>query len=386
MQVGYESSSPHQQAESFFQHEQYNDESMIEEGEGEGESIRPGDISEVQERSDDAQHEEGEYEESEQIEIGIEKPIQKKITKQRQSLAEKQLGTTIFPISRMKKIIKADKDLDNLSNEAVFMISVATEYFIKHFMEEGYTKARLEKRKTVNYKDIAAVVARSEEFDFLKDVIPQPISLSKALERRKQKLSSDENPSSHESNEATTSTSIFPDQQNPSLLNDEDLPPLVNSTNPLFPNAIMKKPPNTHAKTAMPKPQRQQSEEDGNGNEDAHEQSGIEPEQPKITNPRKSNAGRKSLTTKEKEKEIIQREPPKPYTGKNGPSTPHGLTTRGAARRSLAGTDVDMSPVNEIRKENHTVASDVPIEGVDINDNDNENKQEDADRDQRMEE
>jgi DNA polymerase epsilon subunit 4 len=28
------------------------------------------------------------------------------------------------------------------------------EYFIKHFMEEGYTKARLDRRKLVTYKDI----------------------------------------------------------------------------------------------------------------------------------------------------------------------------------------------------------------------------------------
>jgi DNA polymerase epsilon subunit 4 len=35
----------------------------------------------------------------------------------------------------------------------------------------------------------------------------------------------------------------------------DNLPPLAPSTNPLFPNAIVKKPPNTHAKTStVPKP------------------------------------------------------------------------------------------------------------------------------------
>ena len=28
------------------------------------------------------------------------------------------------------------------------------EYFIKRFMEEGYTKARLDKRRIVNYRDM----------------------------------------------------------------------------------------------------------------------------------------------------------------------------------------------------------------------------------------
>jgi DNA polymerase epsilon subunit 4 len=50
----------------------------------------------------------------------------KRIIKQRQSLSEKQPGTTIFPISRVKKICKADKELDMMTNEATFMVSVAT--------------------------------------------------------------------------------------------------------------------------------------------------------------------------------------------------------------------------------------------------------------------
>ncbi|WWC95185.1 hypothetical protein V866_002040 [Kwoniella sp. B9012] len=297
------------------------EESMIEEGE----SFRPG---EPDPNNQDEEEEGGVVEK--------EKPVAKKITKQRQSLAEKQLGTTIFPISRVKKIIKADKELDNMSSEAVFMISVATEYFIKHFMEEGYTKARLEKRKTVNYKDMAAVVARSEEFDFLKDVIPQPINLSEALERRKQKLANDENPGLHDTTQPDTT------------LNEDDLPPLAISTNPLFPNAIMKKPPNTHAKTAMPKPPPPPESENDN---DIGEEEIAVVQAPTSTKP---SSSRKSLGSNEKEKEPKEAQTPnqtKVFTGKNAPSTPHGLTTRGAARRSLAGTDVDMSPVNQLRTE-----------------------------------
>lgn len=78
----------------------------------------------------------------------------------------------MFPVTRVKKIVKADRDIDIMSSEAVFMVSVAAvsftcltrwtrrklirtqEYFIKHFMEEGYTKARLEKRKLINYRDM----------------------------------------------------------------------------------------------------------------------------------------------------------------------------------------------------------------------------------------
>jgi hypothetical protein len=50
----------------------------------------------------------------------------KRIIKQRQSLAEKQPGTTIFPMARVKRIIKADKELDMMTGEACFMVAVAT--------------------------------------------------------------------------------------------------------------------------------------------------------------------------------------------------------------------------------------------------------------------
>jgi hypothetical protein len=54
------------------------------------------------------------------------KQKQKRVIKQRVSLMEKQRGTTVFPIARIRKIIKADKDLDMMTGEAVFMIAVAT--------------------------------------------------------------------------------------------------------------------------------------------------------------------------------------------------------------------------------------------------------------------
>ncbi|KAK4683645.1 DNA polymerase epsilon subunit 4, partial [Tremellales sp. Uapishka_1] len=137
--------------------------------EAEASSTHP---EEAQHEIEHEQEHEDEEEEDEAGQAELEeegsKKKQKRIFKSRQSLAEKQVGTTIFPVSRVKKIAKADRDIDLMTPEATFMLSVAAEYFIKHFMEEGYTKARLEKRKIVNYKDMAAVVSRSEEFDFLR--------------------------------------------------------------------------------------------------------------------------------------------------------------------------------------------------------------------------
>ncbi|WVN89978.1 uncharacterized protein L203_105208 [Cryptococcus depauperatus CBS 7841] len=201
----------------------------------EGVSFRPGQNGTIEETEDEEETTEAAGEASNSTNTKQPKP--KRIIKQRQSLAEKQPGTTMFPTSRIKKIVKADRDIDIMSSEATFMVAIAAEYFIKHFMEEGYTKARLEKRKIVNYKDMANVVARSEEFDFLKDVIPIPMPLSEALECRKRKVATEES---------------FDDPTG--VINEEDLPPLAPSNNPLFPNAIIKKPTNSHSKgPAVPK-------------------------------------------------------------------------------------------------------------------------------------
>ncbi|WVQ78996.1 hypothetical protein IAT38_001088 [Cryptococcus sp. DSM 104549] len=286
MQVEYESSPPVDPAYS------------------EGVSFRPGDAGPAGGDSDEEEEPAGQPGKKTAA-----KP--KRIIKQRQSLAEKPAGTSIFPVARVKRIVKADGDVEIMSNEAVFMVSVAAEYFVKHFMEEGLTKARLEKRKLVTYKDMANVVARSEEFDFLKDVIPAPMPLSEALLRRKQKAVQDE---------------AYDDGPDPSTtMNDEDLPPLIPSTNPLFPNAVVKKPANTHAKTAQPK---------GRGS---------------VAGPGSAGGGEGKGVGGGAESEGKGSVGP---TGgeKKSSAAPHPNSTRKSARRSTLGGDVDMSEVAELRE------------------------------------
>ncbi|WVF67292.1 hypothetical protein IAT40_002043 [Kwoniella sp. CBS 6097] len=363
MEVEYESSPDighHDEAGSEHEREEQGDvqvdtSAVVEEGL----SFRPG----VDVGGDSEGEGEGEGEGEEEGQGDAAKSAPKK-QKPRQSLAEKQPGTTLFPISRIKRIVKADKDLENMSSEAVFMVAVATEYFVKHFMEEGYTKARLEKRKTVNYKDLASVVARSEEFDFLKDVIPTPMSMSEALERRKQKLSGEENPSSN-----AQDTSFAQQTQ---AMNDEDLPPLAPSTNPLFPNAIMKRPPNTHAKTAQAKPATAEGEgeEQADEEEEAGEGEGSENvngKGAKRASPEPVTAPAPVPATERKKSRISSTTTgaagtpvtPKVTQAKSVPtpqSISHSHGTR-AARRSLANTDVDMGELQDVRSSNAKLTS-----------------------------
>ncbi|KAK3815490.1 MAG: histone-fold-containing protein [Benniella sp.] len=77
-------------------------------------------------------------------------------------------GISQLPIARVKKIIKEDKDVQIVSNEAVFLISIATEIFLEGFTAKAFNLAKLEKRKTVLYKDLATAVTQYDSLEFLK--------------------------------------------------------------------------------------------------------------------------------------------------------------------------------------------------------------------------
>lgn len=98
-------------------------------------------------------------------------------------------GTTQLPLSRVKKIIAIDPELAACSNSGAFLIAQATELFIAHLASSAHTVVRSERkpRKVIQYKDLAAAVARNENLEFLSDVVPQtvPFKEAKTMKGRK---------------------------------------------------------------------------------------------------------------------------------------------------------------------------------------------------------
>ncbi|KAJ2750037.1 hypothetical protein GGI19_005334 [Coemansia pectinata] len=88
-------------------------------------------------------------------------------------------GTSNLPAARVRRIIKEDKDIFACGSESLFLISRATEYFIDSLVRESYEFSRLDKRKTVQYKDMAKAVQSIEQYDFLSDIIPPTVSVRK---------------------------------------------------------------------------------------------------------------------------------------------------------------------------------------------------------------
>ncbi|KAF8914948.1 hypothetical protein CPB85DRAFT_1251871 [Mucidula mucida] len=107
------------------------------------------------------------------------------------------LGQSLLPIVRLENIIQADGITGTLtmSKEALFIISVATfsatprlfhfqEEFIKRLAQGGLDQAKSQERSAVQYEDMAATILQYQEFRFLEDYIPTPISLADALAER----------------------------------------------------------------------------------------------------------------------------------------------------------------------------------------------------------
>jgi len=83
----------------------------------------------------------------------------------------RELGKPPFPLSRVQRIVKADKEVAPCSKEGVLAISLAAEMFVKRMARDGQQVARSEKRVTVQQRDIAMAVKRADELFFLQELM-----------------------------------------------------------------------------------------------------------------------------------------------------------------------------------------------------------------------
>ncbi|XP_022132171.1 nuclear transcription factor Y subunit C-1 [Momordica charantia] len=93
-------------------------------------------------------------------------------------MAEEESGEAIrpeIPTGRVKKIMKVDKDVCKVNSEALFLVSCATDLFLKLLAEKSAEVATEKKRKTVKLEHIRIAVKRHRPIsDFLLDSLPLP--------------------------------------------------------------------------------------------------------------------------------------------------------------------------------------------------------------------
>ncbi|KAK0374916.1 histone-like transcription factor and archaeal histone [Colletotrichum limetticola] len=86
-------------------------------------------------------------------------------------------GQPALPLARVKKIIGTDPDIGICSNNAAFVITLATEMVIQYLAAEGHNMAKAERkpRRNVQYKDLSTAVNHHDNLEFLEDVIPKTV-------------------------------------------------------------------------------------------------------------------------------------------------------------------------------------------------------------------
>ncbi|KAG0714246.1 DNA polymerase epsilon subunit 4 [Chionoecetes opilio] len=72
-----------------------------------------------------------------------------------------------LPLARVKRIMKADPDLQLTSQDAVFLIAKATELFVESLVQEAYQFTLKGRKKTVTRRDVDNCIEAIDALAFL---------------------------------------------------------------------------------------------------------------------------------------------------------------------------------------------------------------------------
>ena len=101
-----------------------------------------------------------------------------------------------LPLARVKKFIKLDPDVKQVSPNAVKLVARATELFVAYLARKAFERTMAEKRKTIQYIDCSAAVAEYDTLEFLTDIVPHKVHLKEkdgaAAKRAKKAAAADD--------------------------------------------------------------------------------------------------------------------------------------------------------------------------------------------------
>eukprot|EP01031_Cornospumella_fuschlensis_P024947 gene24947-30141_t len=79
----------------------------------------------------------------------------------------------IFPLARIKKLMKYDPDVKNVSKEATVAVTKCTEMFLARLALKAFAYTNMRSAKTVTADDLLQAIHTIEAFDFLIDDFPK---------------------------------------------------------------------------------------------------------------------------------------------------------------------------------------------------------------------
>lgn len=97
------------------------------------------------------------------------------------------------PVARVQKIIQADPERLTVTKNASFAIALATEMFVQHLSITTHNVVKTERkpRRNIQYRDVSSAVARTDNLEFLVDVVPRTLQYG-AWKRKRAALEEEE--------------------------------------------------------------------------------------------------------------------------------------------------------------------------------------------------
>lgn len=77
-----------------------------------------------------------------------------------------------IPFRAIKRIMKVDKDIGTVQNEAAMVATYAVELFVEKIVKESNENAKKRGRNTVKYEDLAEVRVSHQKMNFLNSLLP----------------------------------------------------------------------------------------------------------------------------------------------------------------------------------------------------------------------
>lgn len=104
-------------------------------------------------------------------------------------------GKLLLPLARIKRIIKLDEEVKNVSKESVATIAKATELFIARMALKTATTARIRGGRTINMNDLLHTIHTIRSFEFLDMDFPKPVTTeTKSKSSTKRTTNDNKNP------------------------------------------------------------------------------------------------------------------------------------------------------------------------------------------------
>ncbi|KLO08547.1 histone-fold-containing protein [Schizopora paradoxa] len=82
-----------------------------------------------------------------------------------------------LPLARIKKVMKSDPDVKMIAADAPILFCKACEIFIEEITARAFIVADSNKRRTLSRSDIAKALSKSDQFDFLIDIVPRELGM-----------------------------------------------------------------------------------------------------------------------------------------------------------------------------------------------------------------